>query len=81
VSAAPTWMAERAILLQLLRDDHDERWTPTELVNETTGLGPRAIRAGLARLSAEGVTVELDGHVLASRCARRLDDLELRIRR
>ena len=77
MSVGPTWMAERAIILQLLRDDHDERWTPAELVSEITDLGPKAIRAGLAQLVAEGVVVTLDGHVLASRCSRRLDDLEL----
>lgn len=77
MSIEPTWMEERAIILQLLRDDHDERWTLAELVSEIPDLGRRAVRDGLARLVAEGVAVTLDGHVLASRCARRFDDLDL----
>jgi hypothetical protein len=72
--ATSAWVAERAIVLQLLRDDHDERWTLGELEREIPDLPtPYA----LDRLKAEGVAVALDGHVLASRCARRLDDLDL----
>jgi hypothetical protein len=54
VSVAPSWMVERAIILQLLRDDHDERWMLADLVNEIPDLGRRAIRDGLACLVAEG---------------------------
>jgi hypothetical protein len=77
VSVEPTWMEERAVILQLLRDDHDERWTLAELLSEIPDFGPRAVRAGLARLVAEGVAVTLGDCILASRCARRFDDLDL----
>ena len=73
----PTWMAQRAIVLQLLRDDHDERWTVAELEHEISDFDPQVVGDGLGRLRAEGVAVILDEHVLASRCAHRLDDLEL----
>jgi hypothetical protein len=46
-------------------------------VSEIPDLGRGAVRAGLARLVAEGVAVTLGEHVLASRCARRFDDLNL----
>lgn len=73
----PTWMAERAITLQLLRDDHDERWTLAELEREVPDVSSHAVRGALGRLRAEGVAVGCGRHVLASRSARRIDDLEL----
>jgi hypothetical protein len=73
----PTWMAERAITLQLLRNDHDVRWTLAELEREVPDVSSHAVRGALGRLRAEGVAVGCGCHVLASRCARRIDDLEL----
>ncbi len=69
------WMAERAIVLQVLRDDHPAQWTRGELEQAASDLGPRAVHDGIHRLEAEGVIVALDGHFLASRCARCLDTL------
>jgi hypothetical protein len=71
------WMAQRAIILQLLRDDHDERWTRAELVAEISDLRPKAVTAALARLEAERVIVTWGGYFLAARCAWHLDALEL----
>jgi hypothetical protein len=71
------WMAERAIVLQVLRDDHDERWTRVELEEQVSDLAPQAIRDGLARLESERVIVTEGRHVLASRCVRHIDRLEL----
>ncbi len=71
------WMAERAIVLQALRDDHDERWTRAELEEQVSDLPPQAVRDGLVRLEAERVLVTEGEHVLASRCVRHLDRLEL----
>ncbi len=71
------WMAERAIVLRVLRDDHDERWTPAELEEQVSDLAPQAVRDGLARLEAERVVVTEGWHVLASRCVRHIDGLEL----
>jgi hypothetical protein len=70
-------MAQHVIVLQVLRDDHPERWTRRELERESPDLDPRAICDGLARLAAEGVVI-LDGEtVMASPCARHMDALEL----
>jgi hypothetical protein len=74
---APIWRAERAIALQLLRDDHDQRWKLAELEREVPDVPIGAVRGALGRLRAEGVAVACGAHVLASRCARRLDDLGL----
>jgi hypothetical protein len=71
------WMAERAIVLQVLRDDHGERWSLAELEYEASDVAPRAIREAFDRLVAEGVLVTDGEHVLASRCARHLDTLGL----
>ncbi len=69
--------AERAIVLQVLRDDHPERWTRVELEVEIEDRTAQVIADALARLEAEGVVV-LDGeHVQASVCARRMDSLGL----
>ncbi len=69
--------AERGIALQLLRNDHAERWARAELEREVEDVEPLTVSDALAALETEGVVV-LDGeHVEASPCARRLDTLEL----
>ncbi len=69
---------ERAIVLQLLRDDHDERWSRIELEAEVSDLKPTALSRAVECLERHGVVVALDDRVvLASRCARHLDELEL----
>ncbi len=71
------WKVERAIVLQVLRDDHPERWTRAELEAEVFDFAPLIVNQALTRLEAEGVVI-LDGEgVEASRCARCLDALEL----
>jgi hypothetical protein len=70
------WRAQRAIIFQLLRDDHPERWTRQELEREIPDFGP-VIDDALARLEREGVAHLSDGAVWASRCARHLDTLEV----
>ncbi len=77
VEAGDLRMAQRAIVLQLLRDDHDPRWSRAELRREASDLDPQAVRDGLARLKAEGAVTTAREHVLASRCAWHLDALEL----
>jgi hypothetical protein len=68
-------IAERAIVLQVLRDDHDERWSRAELEQEIYDVEPLVISDALERLKEESV-VHLSGeHVWASRCARHLDAL------
>jgi hypothetical protein len=68
---------ERALVLQVLRDDHPERWTRAELEAEVFDFDPLTVNEALTRLAAVGVVI-LDGErVRASACARRIDALEL----
>jgi hypothetical protein len=68
---------ERAIVLQVLRDDHAASWDRAELVRELRDVDPRAIGDALARLKARGV-IHLEGQqVMASLCTRYLSTLEM----
>jgi DNA-binding GntR family transcriptional regulator len=67
---------ERAIVLQLLRDDREPRWSHEALLAEL-GVGEPVLEAALGRLDAEGVLCMSPDEVWASRAARRLDELEL----
>jgi hypothetical protein len=69
---------ERAIVLQLLRDDHDERWSRTELQAALDNIEPSTLAEALERLERHGVALTPSADAIAaSPCARRLDDLEL----
>jgi DNA-binding HxlR family transcriptional regulator len=68
---------ERAIVLQLLRDDHDEQWSRAELETVVNDVEPSALSTAIAELERQGVVVVQGEHVLASPCARRLDELGL----
>ena len=68
-------VAERAVVLQVLRDDHDERWSRVELEQEIYDIEPSAIGEAVERLREEGV-VHISGQLVwASRCAWHLDEL------
>ncbi len=67
---------ERAIVLQLLRDDHEEPWFLDELVRELDAPAS-SVEQALARLSGDGV-VRLSGtEVSAAHAARCLNELAL----
>jgi hypothetical protein len=68
-------IAERAIVLQVLRDDRDERWSRAELEREIYDIEPLVIRDALERLRQEGVVHLAGDWVWASRCACHLDML------
>lgn len=76
-AAGELWMAQRAIVLQVLRDDHDPGWTRAELRREASDIPRCVMREAFDRLEAEGVLVTKGKHVLASRCAWHMDDLDL----
>ncbi len=71
------WMVERAVVLQILRDDHEERWARSELAQEIPDFEPAILDEALARLEREGVLHRDESSAWASRAARRLDELEL----
>jgi hypothetical protein len=68
---------QRGVVLQLLRCDHDARWPRAELEREFDDVEPLALSAALAALASEGVLLQRDETLSASRAARRLDELEL----
>ncbi len=72
-----TRIVERAIVLQVLRDDHEERWSRAELARELRDFQPPVLEAALARLELEGILHREGEQVWASRASRRLDELEL----
>lgn len=67
--------AQRAIVLQVLRDDHDPQWTRAELRAEIYDVEPRTVGRALKRLEAEGVVILEEEEVRASRCALHMDFL------
>ncbi len=69
--------AQRAILFQLLRDDHHARWTRHELDHELSDITPSDIDDALRRLQHEGIAQTTDEVISATRCARYLDTLEV----
>jgi hypothetical protein len=72
-----TWMVQRAVVLQVLRDDHPERWPRAELERKIPDAQPAEVGDAIERLEQVRV-VEVQGEtVWATRCARHLDALEL----
>jgi hypothetical protein len=71
------WIVERAVVLQVLRDDHDERWVRAELAEEVSDFEPAVLDAALGHLERDAVLGREGDSVWATRAARRLDELEL----
>ena len=68
---------QKLLVLQLLRDDHDPKWTRAEIDKKLYDIDPDAITVALQRLQEQGVVVQADGEQLAaSRCAWHLDALK-----
>jgi DNA-binding transcriptional ArsR family regulator len=63
------------LLLQLLRDDLEARWSRRELEHELRDVSPRAIGVALERLREQGVVHVEGDEVWASTCAHHLDAL------
>ena len=69
--------AERAVVLQVLRDAHPERWTLKELTQEIEDMPAEIVGDAMRHLGGVGVVV-LDGEPCkASSAARRIDALGL----
>ena len=70
-------LVQRAIILQVLRDDHPEKWTRAELEQQLSDIEPLTVSDALAGLAIAEV-VSVDGEsVCAARCVRHLDILGL----
>ncbi|HLB21258.1 MAG TPA: HTH domain-containing protein [Solirubrobacteraceae bacterium] len=65
---------DRAIVLELLEER--ERWTRDELA-AAVRVDRSVLDSAVERLQADGVAVIDGDELLASRCARRIDELEL----
>jgi hypothetical protein len=72
-----SWMAERAIVLQLLRDDHPILWTRPELEAEMQDIEPLTVVNAVVALGIESVLMFDDEWIWASQCTRHLSSLEL----
>ena len=70
-------LAQRAIVTQLLRDDHDRCWTVAELRREVTGFTRYRFTQALDFLQGNQVITRDARGVSASMCARALDELGL----
>jgi len=76
---------ERAIVLQLLRDDHERMWSRAQLASELSSeldadeseSGQQALEDALRRLERDGVIGISEQQAWASSSARRLDELGL----
>jgi DNA-binding FadR family transcriptional regulator len=83
--AASNTGLERAIVLQLLRDDHERMWShaqlaielESELESDQAEVGRQTVREALRRLEREGVLGMTEHQAWASNAARRLDELGL----
>lgn len=71
-------MAQRAIVMQLLRDDHDRLWRRTQLRRQLPDIGGVVFKMALKLLAEEGCIALLRGSAMrASICAQHLDELGL----
>jgi hypothetical protein len=76
---------ERAIVLQLLRDDHERMWShaqlaielESELETDRAEIARQAVEKALKRLERDGVLGMSEHQAWASNAARRLDELGL----
>ncbi len=75
--AQKLWMAERAIVMQVLRDDHPERWTLDELKQEIEDMPAEVVGDAVRRLGDVGAVALGEGECKASESARRIDALGL----
>jgi hypothetical protein len=72
-----TFFEQRAIIHQLLDDEHTERWTPKQLQRAFSDVEPEVIAEAVAELETAGAVWRLDDYVGASRCARHLFGLDI----
>jgi hypothetical protein len=71
-------IAERAIVLEVLRSDHARRWTRAQLEDALSDVQPEVVESAFEDLASEGV-IELVARdqARASRCTRRLNALKM----
>jgi len=70
-------IVQRAVVLQILGEHREERWSPAELERELSDLQPGALQEALLSLERAGVLERSGETVRASQAVRRLDELDL----
>jgi hypothetical protein len=70
-------IVRRAVVLQILGEDREKRWSAAELACELYDLDRDALDNALGMLKQAGVLERAGETVYASRAARRLDELGL----
>jgi DNA-binding HxlR family transcriptional regulator len=68
---------ERVIVLQLLADEHPERWSRAELMRALDDVPSEAFDAALLHLERVGLLHRSKDALWASPAARRLDEIDL----
>jgi DNA-binding HxlR family transcriptional regulator len=67
----------RAVVLQILGEHREKRWSAAELERELSDLQPDALQEALLSLERAGVLERSGETVRASQAVRRLDELDL----
>jgi DNA-binding HxlR family transcriptional regulator len=70
-------IVQRAVILQILAEDSEKRWSAAELRRELYNIEPHALHNALIMLEHAGVLERAVETVYASRAARRLDEMGL----
>ncbi len=70
-------VAERLLVLALLRRDHARRWSRAELQVELAGIPARVTESALAGLADRGVAAVERGDAWAAEPTRALDELDM----
>jgi DNA-binding HxlR family transcriptional regulator len=70
-------IVRRAIILRILSEDREKRWSTAELRRELYNIEPHALNNALIMLEHEGVLQRAGETVYASRAAHQLDKLGL----
>jgi len=70
-------IVQRAVILQILAEDSEKRWSAAELRRELYNTEPHALHNALITLEHAGILERAGETVYASRAARRLDELGL----
>ena len=72
-----TRLAQHAIVHQLLRCNHTQRWSPKQLQRAFSDLTPEHVAEAVSHLEEAGAVWRLDDFIGASRCTRHLFGLDL----
>jgi hypothetical protein len=70
-------IVRRAVILQILAEDAEKRWSEAELRRELYNIEPHALHNAVLMLQHAGVLERVGETVYVSRAVRQLDELDL----